>query len=118
MRTSLLELESLGILAATGLPREYDWMLDSDKQLVVDMLLSQGRFSKREVARREKQAPDCAMRLTAYGLAEWETDKCGKPACLVLSPRGEELGDFLLKVARTLNRLDVTFHAHRAPAAA
>lgn len=99
--SSNLELEQLGILHHTRLPSAYSWMTEADRQLCLALGLAlPGGLSVVQLRKEERRLPDAGLRLYAYGLAEWETDKVGRPSHFVLTPRGEAVYELLVEMAR------------------
>jgi hypothetical protein len=111
MKTSLLELDQLGLLASASLPKELDWLEEADKQLLVDIHLA-GEFglSKAVIAKFEKKHPDSQRRLYANSFVDWLTDSRGRPASLVLTGRGEDAAELLMRIARNQSKPTVTKH--------
>lgn len=96
-----LELDSLGILRQTSLPATLDWLQDSDKQLLLDLLFAGADgLSRSYVLKWDKKHKECSLRVTTRSLADWETDKKGQPALLTLNWKGEEVAKLLLQVAK------------------
>ncbi len=100
-----LELESLGILRQTKVPQELAWMSDAQKAFVLDLLFAGAEgMHKRDVSKFEKKNPDVIFTLTVRDLANWESDKLGKPTFLVLTWKGEEVAQLLLQIAKHENK--------------
>jgi hypothetical protein len=100
-----LELDSLGILRQTKLPPSFAWLQDSDKALLVELLLAgDGGLTRAFVAKWDKASAECSMRLSARSLVDWGTDKRGKPSFLTLTWKGEDLAKLVMQVARNATR--------------
>jgi hypothetical protein len=100
-----LELETLGILRQTKVPAELAWMTESEKGLVLTMhLAGESGVHKTAVAKLEKASPDMVFNVTVRDLAEWLTDKAGRPVALVLTWKGEEIAKLLHQVAKHESR--------------
>lgn len=96
-----LELEHLGILRQTKVPRELEWMTENEKSLVLELYLAgEGGVHKTQIAQVEKKAPDTVFNITVRDLAEWLTDKAGRPIALVLAWKGEEIAKLLYQIAK------------------
>ncbi len=99
--SSNLELEQLGILHHTKLPSGYSWMTEPDKQLCLALgLAGPGGLSVAQLRKEQRRAPDASLRLYAYSLAEWETDKVGRPTHFALTSKGETVYELLVEMAR------------------
>lgn len=100
-----IELETLGILRQTKVPKELAWLDKSDKQLLLLLLLQgEGGLHKSAVKKFEKKAPDAIVKISANGLADWQTDKQGRPVALCLTWKGTEAAELLLVIARNENK--------------
>lgn len=100
-----LELDTLGILRQTKLPPAYNWLEESDKALLLELLLAgEEGLSKSYVTKWEKNNPECSLRLSVRSLVDWGTDKRGQPSYLTLTWQGEDLAKLLLKVAQNATR--------------
>lgn len=96
-----LELESLGILRQTKVPAELAWMTEAEKNFVLSMHLSgESGMHKSAVAKLEKKHPDMVFDITVRDLAQWLTDKAGRPFALALTWKGEEIALLLHQVAK------------------
>lgn len=112
------ELESLGILRQTKLPASLNWMTDSDKDLLTQLhLAGEEGLHKSFIAKFEKKNPETLLRLTVRDLAEWQSDKLGKPVCVVQTWKGEEVGKLLLQVAKHESQAAARAAANSGPAA-
>lgn len=100
-----MELNSLGILRQTKLPSTLDWLTDADKTLLLDLLLAgEDGISKALIAKWDKAHPESSLRLSTNSLADWITDKRGKPAFLGLTWKGEEAAKMVKEVAMHATR--------------
>lgn len=99
------DLDSLGILRQTTLPNDFDWMSEADKQLVLDLhFAGEDGLSKSYVSKWDKKNPESSLRLTSRSIADWETDKRGQPARLILNWKGQDVAQSLLNVAKNASR--------------
>ena len=100
-----LELDTLGILRQVKLPASLAWMNEADKGLLLQLhLAGETGLHKRNVAKFEKVNPEVTLRVTVRDLAQWLSDKAGRPIYLALTWRGEEIGRLLLQVAKNESR--------------
>lgn len=100
-----LELESLGVLRQTKVPAELTWMTEPEKRLILSILLAgEHGLHKAAVLKMEAKSPDMLFNVTIRSLAEWVTDKAGRPAALVLTWQGEEVARLLHQVAKHESR--------------
>lgn len=107
MKTSFQTLDDLGILGVASLPTTYSWLDDDDKQLLVDLLMAgEDGFGRVEVRKRERRTPNSILKVVANSCADWQTDRTGKPERLVLTYRGEEVAQLLMKIARNRSQLE------------
>lgn len=101
------ELESMGILLQTKLPAALSWMTDSDKSLVLQLhLAGETGLHKSAVLKFEKKNLETVMNMTVRDLAEWVSDKQGRPCYLTLTWKGEELGKLIFQVAKHESRAE------------
>lgn len=99
------ELESMGILRQTKLPATLAWMTDGDKSLILQLhLAGEEGLHKRVILKFEKNYPLSVLTITVRDLAEWVSDKQGRPTHLTLTWKGEELGKLVLQVAKHESR--------------
>ena len=68
------------------------------KLLLVKLYTLDGQRLSRKQAKTEPA--DALLLAEAYGLVQWERDACGREGDLLLSWRGQELGELLLLQAR------------------
>lgn len=96
------ELQSLGLLRATKVPAELDWLSSDEMAFLIQLRLAgEEGMKKRTVLKYWKNDTDSLIRLQGAGLADWQSDRLGKPAFFALSWKGIEKADQLLAVART-----------------
>lgn len=102
-----VELEDLGVLKQVKLPLELgSWMTDLDKTFLLDIYLAgESGLSKSQVKKFEKNHAQVVLTLQLKQLCEWENDKRGKPAFLVLTWKGQEVAQLLLKIAKNQSSL-------------
>ena len=101
------ELESMGILLQTKLPATLSWMTDGDKSLALQLhLAGEAGLHKSAILKFEKQNPETVMNMTVRDLAEWVSDKQGRPSHLTLTWKGEELGKLVFQVAKHESRAE------------
>ena len=101
MEINIVSLDSLGLLKASRVPKEHDWLTDDDKRMIVSVYLcGEGGMARRDAEREQIKNPDVLFRLDANSLAYWEKDKRGNNAYYALTDRGEDLGKLFLMVAR------------------
>jgi len=102
-----IELEDLGVLKQTKLPLELaNWMTDLDKTFLLDIYLAgKTGLSKSEVKKFEKNNAQTVLTLLIKQLCEWENDKRGKPAFLVLTWKGTEVAQLLMKIAKNQSNI-------------
>lgn len=106
-----LELDFLGILRQTKIPPEWAWLIDVEKQFLLELLLAgEGGLHRSKVAKFEKNHPDALLNLTVRNLCEWETDRLGKPASMVLTWKGEDLARLLLQIAKNESKKTGNHH--------
>ena len=105
------ELDALGLLRTTKVPSELDWMTDDEKVLLIRLLYcgEEGMHS-REVARVKKTeaGADAILRLSAYGLADWERDGNGRHTSFALTWKGTEMAQTVKRVAQNNNNTAVS----------
>lgn len=100
--TNHIELDSLGILSPTIIPKKFTWMSDEAKQFLLHVLLCGAEgMHKRQVGKYFKGDSDMLIQLSANSLIHWETDKFGKPAYLTLTWKGEEVAKLLKVIAKS-----------------
>jgi hypothetical protein len=96
-----LELESLGILRQLKVPPELAWMRPLEKSFVLEMFWAgEAGLHKSTVSKLEKATPDMVFNLTVRDIAEWLTDKAGRPVALCLTWKGEEIAKLLHQIAK------------------
>lgn len=96
-----LELESLGILRQVKVPPELAWMRPLEKSFVLEIYWAgEAGLHKTTVAKLEKATPDMVFNLTVRDLAEWLTDKAGRPVAICLTWKGEEIAKLLHQIAK------------------
>ena len=101
MEIDAASLDALGLLKATHVPKQYDWLSDADKRLILMIFQCGEHGLARSVAFKEQKSnPDVLFRLEANSLTYWEKDKRGRDAYYVLTNRGYDLGKLFLSVAR------------------
>jgi hypothetical protein len=121
------ELDALGLLSQSILPKEYDWLDNCDKQLLLSLYLykDSGGMHKSEVKKWVKStykyrvahakdnqldepSEDCLLLLEARQLVVWEKDTQGNDMYLTLTWRGEDIAMLLLAVAKHENNRHVS----------
>jgi hypothetical protein len=101
------ELESMGILLQTKLPAFLSWMTDGDKSLVLQLYMAgEAGTHKTAILKFEKTNPETVLNITVRDLAEWVSDKQGRPSHLTLTWKGEELGKLVCQVAKHESRAE------------
>jgi hypothetical protein len=99
MESALFELDDMGILRATKLPTQLAWLEGIEGTLLVQMLAAgEEGITRRRLAKFKEEGEQAARRLELRDLVHWERDRFGKPAFLVLTWKGEEAAQVLLKV--------------------
>lgn len=96
-----LELQSLGILLQTKVPRELQWMTDNEKQVVLQVFMAgESGLNKSGIKTITKKHPDSIFNLEVRGLVEWLSDKAGRPVALACTWKGDEIAKVLLQIAK------------------
>jgi hypothetical protein len=101
MESALFELDDMGILRATKLPPHLSWLEGAQGTLLVQLLAAgEEGMTRRRLKKFEKDGGDdeAARRLELRDLVKWEHDRFGQKAFLVLTWRGEEAANVLLKI--------------------
>jgi hypothetical protein len=100
MESALFELDDMGILRATKLPTHLAWLEGAQGTLLVQLLAAgEEGMTRRRLKKFEKDGDDeAARRLELRDLVKWEHDRFGAKAFLVLTWKGEEAANVLLKV--------------------
>ena len=100
-----MQLEALGILRTTCVPPELAWMSDDTKRFMLELhLAGEAGMHKRLVALFSKKNPDAVLHLEIKQLAEWLSDKAGRPTFLALTWRGTDVAQLLLSIAKNESR--------------
>lgn len=103
---SSVDLDGLGLLKATQLPKHYDWLTDLDKQFLLRLYMAGPEgLTRREAEKEEKINPEVLLRLDAASLTTWERDNRGRLAfyCLT-SARGMDVGELLMQIAKNKSK--------------
>lgn len=101
-RDLISELAAAGVVKQAYLPKDFAWLDDGDKHVLVEMLIAgEGGLHKRVIRKLEKQFPDSFIKLEAANLIVWERDNNGRPMFLVLTWKGQEIAELLLAIARS-----------------
>lgn len=101
----ITELDALGILRQTKVPPELAWMSDAAKSFVLDLFLAgEEGMSKRAVDKLDKQHKDLVFNVTIRSLAEWLTDRNGRPCALALTWQGIDVAKLLHQIARNQSK--------------
>lgn len=101
MDMTSVDLDSLGLLKATQIPKNYEWLNDEDKVFMLTLMMAGTEgISRRDAYKEEKRAPDILLRLEAHGLTTWERDQRGKLSFYCLTWKGQELAELLLQIAK------------------
>lgn len=80
-------------------------MTDAQKAFLLDLLFAgEEGLHKRDVTKFDKKNPEVVFTLTVRDLANWESDKLGKPTFLVLTWKGEEVAKLLFQIAKHENQ--------------
>lgn len=101
------ELDAMGLLRATKVPHELDWLTDDEKVILLRLLFcGEEGMHIREVSKIQKtqSGSDAILRIEAFGLAGWERDQLGKQTFLCLTWKGTEAAELVRKVARHENK--------------
>ncbi|MBC8738488.1 hypothetical protein F6X40_17075 [Paraburkholderia sp. UCT31] len=100
------ELDALGLLKTVAPVAEVAWLSPEEKQLIVEILTTGGAtgFPRKVAEKRTRKSPDTLFKLEANGLTQWDFDARGRPAYYVLTWKGQELGEQLLRLAKHENR--------------
>ena len=109
-----LELDDLGILKQTKLPRELSWLSDIQKQVMLLVYLAgTDGLHKRELKKFEKKEPSFLVELTFKDYLKWESDKAGRPMFLYSTWKGDEVSKLLLQVAKYESKPDSFFNKNK-----
>ena len=101
------ELEGLGLLRATKVPAELNWLTSEEMAFLVQLRLAGEEGLKRaQVMKYWRTNTDGIIRLEGAGFADWHHDQVGRPAYFALTWKGMEKADQLLTVARTQSKMD------------
>lgn len=117
MSTEHLLLDSLGILRQVKLPAELAWLMDApaERQLLLDLFLRNG-LSRKEAEAFQREHPEEFLNLEIRNMFEWETDKFNRKTGLVLTWRGQDAAEILVRIARNeSNRRVVTRPQEKTP---
>lgn len=109
------DLEGLGILSNSMdqvLLKKYEWLTEEESALMIAVFLAGEKgLHKRELAKHVKKDEHVAVRLEAVSLINWERDLNGRKMFLTATWKGSELGELLVKKARSINHKTVRSHA-------
>lgn len=100
------ELDDLGLLRATKLSDDLDWLTDEEKLLMLRLLFcGESGMHARDIAkvRKTQSGSDSLIRLEAYGMAAWERDHSGRQTSLYLTWKGIETADTIKRIAQHEN---------------
>jgi len=99
MESALFELDTMGILRATKLPTHLEWLNEIEIALLLQALAAgEEGLTRRRLARFKEPGVDAVTRLSLRDLVKWERDRFGKKAFLVLTWKGDEAAQTLLRV--------------------
>lgn len=102
MTSEHVELDELGILRQTKLPKEYAWLDSLQREFLLSAYLGQGT-PKRVVQKFKDLNPQAFIEMDVRGLVEWETDKAGRPVVLQLTWKGRDVAEILVQIAKNEN---------------
>lgn len=105
------DLDALGLLRATKVPDELDWLSDEEKVLLLQLLFcGESGMHSREVnrIRKSQSGSDAILRIEAFGLASWERDQHGRQTFFCLTWKGAEAAELVRKVAQHENKKAVS----------
>lgn len=102
MDLTSVDLDDLGLLKTTHLPKQYEWLSDNDKNFLLRLLMAGPEGLTRKMAEKEERHnPDVLLRLEARQLTTWERDQRGQLTFYCLTAfRGQEVAEMLLQIAR------------------
>lgn len=96
-----IELETLGVMRQVKVPAELAWLRECEKAFILEMYWAgEDGLHKSRVAKLEKANPDMEFNVTVRSLAEWLTDKAGRPVALTLTWQGEDVARLLHQIAK------------------
>jgi hypothetical protein len=99
MESALFELDDMGILRATKVPTHLSWLEGTEGTLLVQILAAgEEGITKRRLGKFKEEGETAARRLELRDLVVWERDRFGEKRYLVLTWKGEEAAQTLLKV--------------------
>lgn len=106
MEITSVDLDGLGLLKATQLPKNFEWLSDSDKVFLLKLFMAGPEgITRREAEKEEKTNPEVLLRLEAHSLTTWERDARGKFSFYCLTSwRGMDLGELLMQIAKNKSR--------------
>ncbi|MCC5610899.1 hypothetical protein LC612_30160 [Nostoc sp. CHAB 5834] len=100
-----ISLDTLGILRQVKVPAELAWMSDEEKSFLLELLFAgEEGIHKRIVTKFSKKSPDAIFNLTVRNMAEWISDKAGRPTFLTVTWKGEDAAKLLFQIAKNDNR--------------
>ena len=100
MESALFELDTMGILRATKLPPKLEWLNETEILLLIRLLgAGEEGLTRRSLKKLKEPGEDAVTRLNLRDLVKWERDVFGNLTFLVLTWKGEEAAQTLLKVS-------------------
>lgn len=104
MTTEHLQLDSMGILKQVKFPPELAWLANAEKEkeLLLDLFL-RGGLTRKEAAKFEERYPEAYLALEIRNMLEWDTDKFNRKLRLILTWKGRDAAEILVRIALNEN---------------
>ena len=97
----LLDLHALGVLCVNQVPKDYAWMSETEKHIILYLALAgKDGIHKNLFKNHLKTNPECFINLEVRGLVTWTNNKKGAPEYLILTWKGIDLAEFLKELAK------------------
>ena len=103
--TSLGDLDSLGLLRVTKLPRDLSWLTPIHIQMIIEVAdCGEEGMRERKTQRFSEEKTDALRMLELRDILHRERDRYGKPAFLCLTWKGKEALEVLRAIERNRNK--------------
>ncbi len=105
MESALFELDTMGILKTTKLPSNLEWLKEMEISLLIKVFAAgEDGITRRQLSKLKEAGEDAAKRLELRDYVRWERDRFGNLTFLVLTWKGEEATQTLLKVCKNRSK--------------